>query len=389
MNGTMLYKCKLIWQNTHKKLQEFYKETFFWFFLKDEEFVSRAINDSNLDLDKFPASKVRQLAKKLESSKSTAKYIKQASNEPQATQVHLLRHQCTELPPNKHQRNQRKSKPKPFKYRYQQEEKEIDRPPQEQGKYRPEQNKQAERCHKCGDTPHMEGFRCPASRHRCKHCSKIGHFTHLCFRKKQEGTHKKNPRNPMAHQLQIGRYSAKDSLDNEEDTDVSESEDSFCLQMQIKKSQADQESCDTQHLETNLHYKVKPYGKKTRILRAKIGTCSNTNIMPASIYRIIYNDPDCIKLQPSEKKGIQTYTKQKIPVIGSCELFVLHSDDQCFHKVKFQAVSVEGSVIISCATSINLNLIQIPKQLDTNIPDCARLIYSSVDAPGKHQYKVQ
>ena len=28
----------------------------FWFFLKDEE----TINDSNIDLDKFPASKVRQ-----------------------------------------------------------------------------------------------------------------------------------------------------------------------------------------------------------------------------------------------------------------------------------------------------------------------------------------
>ena len=157
----------------------------------------------------------------------------------------------------------------------------------------------------------------------------------------------------------------------------------------MKKSQADQESCDTQHLETNLHYKVKPYGKKTRILRAKVDTCSNTNIMPVSTYKIIYNEPDCIQLQPSEKKGIQTYTKQKIPVIGSCELFVLHSDDQCFHKVKFQVVSIEGSVIISYATSINLNLIQIPKQLNTNIPDGARLIYSSVDAPRKHQYKVQ
>ena len=87
----------------------------------------------------------------------------------------------------------------------------------------------------------------------------------------------------MAHQLRIGRYSAKDSLDSQEDTDISESEDSFCLQMQIKKSQADQESCDTQHIETNLHYKVKPYGKKTRILRAKIDTCSKPNIMPASI----------------------------------------------------------------------------------------------------------
>ena len=35
----------------------------FWFFLEDEEFVSKTINDSNIDLDKFPTSKVRQLGK--------------------------------------------------------------------------------------------------------------------------------------------------------------------------------------------------------------------------------------------------------------------------------------------------------------------------------------
>ena len=45
----------------------------FWFFLWDEEFVSKTINDSNTDLENFPASKVRQLAKRLESSKSTSK----------------------------------------------------------------------------------------------------------------------------------------------------------------------------------------------------------------------------------------------------------------------------------------------------------------------------
>ena len=39
----------------------------FWFFLKDEEFVPKTISDSNIDLDKFPTSKVRQLAKKMES----------------------------------------------------------------------------------------------------------------------------------------------------------------------------------------------------------------------------------------------------------------------------------------------------------------------------------
>ena len=49
----------------------------FWFFLCKEEFVSKTINESSVDLDKFPASKVHQLAKKYESSKATVRHIKQ------------------------------------------------------------------------------------------------------------------------------------------------------------------------------------------------------------------------------------------------------------------------------------------------------------------------
>ena len=56
----------------------------FWFFLKDESFVSKALNEGHVELNKFPASKVRQMAKKLESSQLTAGYIKMSS-EPQAT----------------------------------------------------------------------------------------------------------------------------------------------------------------------------------------------------------------------------------------------------------------------------------------------------------------
>ena len=48
----------------------------FWCFLQDDEFVSKTINGSNVDLNKFPVSKVRQLAKKVESSKATAKHIR-------------------------------------------------------------------------------------------------------------------------------------------------------------------------------------------------------------------------------------------------------------------------------------------------------------------------
>ena len=65
----------------------------FWFFLKDGEFVSKTINDRNIDLDKFPTSKVRHLAKKMESLKVTARNIKQVAGSPQAAQINLMRHQ--------------------------------------------------------------------------------------------------------------------------------------------------------------------------------------------------------------------------------------------------------------------------------------------------------
>ena len=67
----------------------------FWFFMRDEEFVSRTINEVSVDLEKFPASRVCQLAKKMESSKATARHIRQVVGDPQAAQINLLWHQCT------------------------------------------------------------------------------------------------------------------------------------------------------------------------------------------------------------------------------------------------------------------------------------------------------
>ena len=37
----------------------------FWFFLHDEDFVSRTITEGSIDLEKFLTSRVRQLAKKV------------------------------------------------------------------------------------------------------------------------------------------------------------------------------------------------------------------------------------------------------------------------------------------------------------------------------------
>ena len=65
----------------------------FWFFLHDEDFVSRTITEGSVDLDKFPTSRVCQLVKKFESSMATVHHIKHVAGDPQATQINLMKHQ--------------------------------------------------------------------------------------------------------------------------------------------------------------------------------------------------------------------------------------------------------------------------------------------------------
>ena len=66
--------------------------------MRDEDFVTKTINEGNVDIQKFPASKVCQLAKKMESSKATAKHIQQVAGDIPAAQVQLMHHQHTQLP---------------------------------------------------------------------------------------------------------------------------------------------------------------------------------------------------------------------------------------------------------------------------------------------------
>ena len=65
--------------------------------------MSKTINDSSIDLERFPASKVRQLAKKMEASEATAHHIKQVASNPQVDQIYLMRDQCTDLPTKQEQ----------------------------------------------------------------------------------------------------------------------------------------------------------------------------------------------------------------------------------------------------------------------------------------------
>ena len=90
MNGTMLYRQKVNLAKYPPETVKILHHGIFWFFLCDKDFVSRTITEGSVNLDKFPASKGHQLAKKFESSKATVCHIKQVANDLQATQINLM-----------------------------------------------------------------------------------------------------------------------------------------------------------------------------------------------------------------------------------------------------------------------------------------------------------
>ena len=101
--------------------------------------------------------------------------------------------------------------------------------------------------------------------------------------------------------------------------------------------------------------------------------------------KLIYDDPDCKKLAPSSKE-IGTIKTDKITIIGSCELLVVHPDTSSLKQVTFHVTSHEGSVVLSCETSLVLHLIQPCSNLD-QIPGSATLICSNADHPMKRKSK--
>ena len=67
-------------------------------------------------------------------------------------------------------------------------------------------------------------------------------------------------------------------------------------------------------------------------------------------------------------------------------MFVVHPDTKLLQEVTFQVTHYEGSVIVSCATSIELGLIHPHTNLD-GVPEEGSLIYSIADIPKKQRNK--
>ena len=167
--------------------------------------------------------------------------------------------------------------------------------------------------------------------------------------------------------------------------DIISSDESFCLQVKIQCT-ANTMFPTSHHLITNLAYILKPHHKGNQYLRARLDTCADVNIMPASVYKLVFNDPNCKKLAPS-KLEIGTYTTDTVKLAGSCVFYLVHPDSKHLQEVTFYVASNNGSVLLSCVATLALDLIQLHTRLDY-LPPRVSLITSNTDHQKKTKSKI-
>ena len=240
----------------------------------------------------------------------------------------------------------------------------------------------SKKCNRCSDTPHAKGFQCQARKFQCKICHKFGHFTSVCFQKGQ-GQHSSNSfhaRKPKAQQLRAGvLYTLQDAGSS---TDDSDPEDHFCLQMKVHRTRISSlEVPKLVYLMANLAYHLKEHHTRNQYLRARLDTCTDVNLMPRAVYCLMFQDPQLKKLTPS-KMEIETYTSEVLKIIGMCHFYLVHPESKHLLKVTFFIAKENGSVLLSCRTTMELGLIKPHARLDY-LPPKARLLTSTCDQPSR------
>ena len=147
---------------------------------------------------------------------------------------------------------------------------------------------------------------------QCKACHKLGQLYQPLLSKKQAPF-----KSRKVHQLQTRPIYAKESATYGQSVEYRSSDDSSCLQIKVQCTQANlQKIPKPAHLITNLAYRLKSHHTRNLYLRARLETLVDVNIMPASVYRLVFEDPDMKKLAPSSLE-IGTYATDTVKIVGS------------------------------------------------------------------------
>ena len=169
-------------------------------------------------------------------------------------------------------------------------------------------------------------------------------------------------------------YTQEDSLCSQSGY-LTSNDESFCLQVKIQCTQGNTKVPTPHHVITNLSYRLKP--QKGSIPESQIRYMCWCNHYACVCLQVSVPGSWSKKLAPS-KLEIGIYTTNTVKLIGSCMFYMVHPDTKHLLEVTFYVASNNGSVLLSCATTLALGLIQPHTRLDY-LPPRASLITSSAD----------
>ena len=134
------------------------------------------------------------------------------------------------------------------------------------------------------------------------------------------------------------------------------------------------------YLMANLAYHLQEHHRQNQYLHARLDMCADVNLMPVAVYQLMFKDPSLKKLTPSRME-IETYMSD-VKIIGMCQFYLVHPESKELIKVIFFVAKENGSVLVSCRTTMALGLIKPRPQLDY-LPPRASLLTSTCDHPSK------
>ena len=88
------------------------------------------------------------------------------------------------------------------------------------------------------------------------------------------------------------------------------------------------------YLMANPVYHLQMHHRQNQYLHARLDTCTDVNLMPVAVYQLMFKDPCLKKLTPSTLK-IETYMNDVMKIIGSCQFYLLHTENKKLVQVIF------------------------------------------------------
>ena len=112
-------------------------------------------------------------------------------------------------------------------------------------------------------------------------------------------------------------------------------------------------------------------------MHAYVNTGADVNLMPQDVYIKLFKDDKLKHLKPSDIK-LGVWGDYQIALLSKCNIYLVHLDTKKPVKVTLYVTDKSGNTLLSCATSLKLDLIKLHPRLGVP-PPRTKIITSHAD----------